>query len=76
MGVQIDEPRRDHVDGRVDLASGDGAGQISDRRDPISIDRQVGPKGCGSRSVQNRTITNDEVMSHASLPLVKPLLGS
>ena len=74
MSVKIDETRCDDMTGRVDLARGRRARQISDRRDAIAIDRHIGADRRRSRAVDDRAVANDEIVSH-TVPLIDSPTG-
>ena len=63
MGVHIDKAGGHDFALRVDLFAAFG-GHVSDAGDPASIDGDVGFPAGRSRSVDDETIANDEIMGH------------
>ena len=66
VAVDVDEPGRDDVPGRVDLRRSD-LRDLADRRDSTVLDRDIGSDGLGTGAVEHGAVP-DHTVDHARFP--------
>ena len=68
MGVHVDETRRQHATGGVDLLGGAGVVQVADALDATVQYRQVGGVAGAVAAIDDQRVANQRVVHHLSLP--------
>ena len=63
--VRVDEARRNHAPGPVDLPCGLRGGEVAQRRDAVSLDGHVGAPLRRARAIHHAALTYDQIEAHA-----------